>query len=123
MTSPKRSPIKVTLHVTFEKDVKREVFVAHCLEFDLVTVAKTMRDVEKKMLLLLQVHLEHALEEQLNPFNPAPDRYWEKIHSAEYINSKKEVMIPLRTKKSKIPLSAKKPTPHITYTAQPLCFA
>lgn len=77
---------EIRLDILIKKE--EDYFLAHCLQFDLVTTANTLKDVRKDIIDLCRAHIEYAHEydnlEYL--FSPAPKEVW-----AEYLAmSKKE---------------------------------
>lgn len=71
----------LTITVTLEADYERGVFVAHCLDFNLVATAKTQEEVRQRMLALMMAHLNYAAKNDLDPVCRAPEKYWDKIKS------------------------------------------
>ena len=77
---------EIMLDILIKKE--QEHFLAHCLQFDLVTTADTLEEVREDILNLCRAHIEfsqvHDNLEYL--FSPAPKEAW-----AEYLaTSKKE---------------------------------
>jgi hypothetical protein len=73
------------LNITIDMDNERGgMYVAHCLEFDIVVTAKTLHEVKNKMRSLLVTHLEYALENNINPSSSTPQAYWDKIMIGKY---------------------------------------
>jgi len=78
--------VKIGLDILIKKE--EDYFLAHCLQFDIVATADTLKDVRKDIIDLCRAHIEYAHEndnlEYL--FSPAPKEVW-----AEYLAmSKKE---------------------------------
>jgi predicted RNase H-like HicB family nuclease len=77
---------KIRLDILIKKE--ENYFLAHCLQFDIVTTADTLKDVRKDIIDLCRAHIEyaHAHDNLEYLFSPAPKEVW-----AEYLAmSKKE---------------------------------
>ena len=90
-----KNPIKFLLHVTIEKDTEKSVYVAHCLEFDLVTTAKTESLAVERIEKLLVGHIMYGLQENLDPYSRAPKHYWDKLRDGKVVvkNKKEETIL------------------------------
>ena len=87
------------LNVTIDVDTQHGgMYVAHCLEFDLVVTANTIQEVKNKMRALLITHLEYASDNSLDPSSSAPQMYWDKIMIGKYEPSG-SIEISFRTRK------------------------
>jgi len=72
---PRSEKFKLTLHIIINpKD--DGLFVAHCLDFDLITTGSTEAEVSAKMKTVLLDHIRYALKNSLNPFQSAPQKHW-----------------------------------------------
>jgi hypothetical protein len=81
--------------VAFKKD---GMWIAHCLEYSLVSYAETLEDLPKELLLQVLVQIKTDLEagrEPFHGFNRAPQRYWDLFEAAQASSTS-----PLRPKKS-----------------------
>jgi predicted RNase H-like HicB family nuclease len=77
---------EIRLDILIKKE--EDYFLAHCLQFDIVTTADTLKEVRKDIIDLCRAHIEYAHEyDNLDYlFSPAPKEAW-----AEYLAmSKKE---------------------------------
>ncbi len=93
------SNVATDLNITIDVDRKhRGLYVAHCLEFDLVITAKTIHEVKNKMRALLITHLEYAVDNNSSPALSAPQEYWDKIMIGKYDQSG-SIEISLRARK------------------------
>ena len=80
----KKAEIRLDILIKKEEDF----FLAHCLQFDIVTTADTLEEVRKDIIDLCRAHIEFSYEhDNLDYlFSPAPKEVW-----AEYLAmSKKE---------------------------------
>ena len=76
------------VRVVIEKE--DTLYIAHCLDFDLVTQAKSFKGAKEMMIDAIYEYLTYAVENNLQEqvFRPAPSEYWAKIPLA----SKEEVI-------------------------------
>ena len=59
------------------------LYVAHCLEFDLVAQGNTSEEAHNNLADLIKSHIEFAIEkdmEEKSIFHPAPQEYWDTFH-------------------------------------------
>ena len=79
-----------TVRVIIEKE--GNLYIAHCLEFDLVTQAKTLKGAKEMIIDAIYEYLSYAVKNNLQEqvFRPAPSEYWAKIPRA----SKEETISP-----------------------------
>lgn len=77
--------INISAHVIIEKE--DDLYTAHCLEFDIVTEAKTIKDVKNNIIEAIINHVTFCLayDNVDKIMNPAPKEYWDKF----YFKSKK----------------------------------
>lgn len=70
------------LHVLIHEE--NGVWVAHCLEMDIVTAHKEQSTVENDIIDLIRAQIESAIEHgnMENIFKPAPSEDWAKLYSA-----------------------------------------
>jgi len=57
-----------------------DLFIAHCLEFDLVSQGATLEEARKNLADLIFSHVQFAAEKDIEDkslFHPAPSKYWE----------------------------------------------
>ncbi len=60
-----------------------DIFIAHCLEFDLVTQGDTREEARANLADLIKTHIQFAIEKDVEDkalFHPAPHKYWEILH-------------------------------------------
>lgn len=58
-------------------------FTAHCLNLDVVADDETVEGAVLKLLELIEVKLDAAEEFQADPFDRAPEKYWEMLGRAQ----------------------------------------
>lgn len=80
-TPPKSSGM--TFNVLIGK--KEKVYVAHCLELDIVTTSTRIKDVKKEMgeLIIAQVDYAFSNDNLENLFRPAPANVWKTFYNCE----------------------------------------
>jgi hypothetical protein len=81
--------------VAFQKD---GMWIAHCLEFSLVSYAETLEALPEELLLQVMAQVETDIEAGREPFHGfkrAPQRYWDLFEAAQAIST-----VPIRPKKS-----------------------
>lgn len=68
-------------NVTVIIEKKDNLYIAHCLEFDLVTQAKILKESKEMIVDAIYEYLTYAVEHNLQGqvFRPAPSEYWTKI--------------------------------------------
>jgi hypothetical protein len=67
------------LHYLFKTN-KREKFIAHCLNFDIVTSADTREEAERRLDMLMKSYLENLLRGGgiCGTNEPAPQKFWDE---------------------------------------------
>ena len=67
------------LHILLEKE--KDKFIAHCLEFDIVTEGSSLEDAEESIIDAINEYITYAIENNLlnQIYRPAPKEIWEKI--------------------------------------------
>jgi len=61
-----------------------DVFIAHCLEFDLVAQGDTIEEAKTNLADLIKTHIDFSVEKDIEDkslFKPAPQKYWEILHN------------------------------------------
>jgi len=90
-----------------------DLFVAHCLQLDLVTTATTVHQACINMEDVIKAHITYALNNNnlKNIFKPAPPEIWQLMSNADVIDGKpiQELSFPSL------------PPPHLIYQIQRLC--
>lgn len=86
-------PTQMTLNVLLYKD--GDLFVAHSLEFDIVTSAVSEYQARIDILDLVKAHITYALENDNleHLYKPAPPEFWNMLATAkaiDLINNEKE---------------------------------
>lgn len=77
---------EIRLDILIKKE--EDYYLAHCLQFDLITTADSLNQVKKDIINLIRAHIEYSYEyDNLDHlFSPAPKEVW-----AEYLEmSRKE---------------------------------
>ncbi len=63
-----------------------DIFIAHCLEFDLVAEGSTQEEARTNLADLIKTHIQFAIEKDVEDkalFHPAPSKYWEILHHVQ----------------------------------------
>ena len=60
-------------------------FTAHCLNMDLLADADTLEEAVSRLLETIEVQLDAAEEHAADPFNRAPERYWQMLGQSKEI--------------------------------------
>jgi len=70
---------EIRLDILIKKE--EDFFLAHCLQFDIVTTADTLEEVRKDIIDLCRAHIEFSYEhDNLDYlFSPAPKEVWAAI--------------------------------------------
>jgi len=79
MSREKRGRPKINFNILIEKD--EGLWVAHCLELDIVATSPNMREVTRDIRDLIRVQVESAFTNNNldHLFRPAPKEVWEKL--------------------------------------------
>ena len=77
--------IQVRNMVLFYPDPGSKQWVAHCLDFDLVGMGRTLRDAFTELVGTIEVYVQEsvALGEDVPLISPAPTRFWTAAKKAE----------------------------------------
>jgi len=82
----------------FQVVIKKEegLWVAHCLELDIVAANKNLASVKKEIGDLITAQVSYAFENDNveNLYRPAPAEVWEKLYGCKMRLTKKRLMIP-----------------------------
>ena len=75
--------IELSIHVLGYRE--GDLYVAHCLEFDIVSDGKTKEEASQNCIECVQYHIEFCIEKGSleNATNPAPREYWQMFYSKE----------------------------------------
>lgn len=60
-----------------------DIFIAHCLEFDLVAEGNTREEARTNLADLIKTHIQFSIEKNVEDkalFHPAPPNYWDIFH-------------------------------------------
>ncbi len=111
----------IVLNVLIYKDEEQNIYIAHCLEMDLVATADSREQVEKDIIDIIQAHITYAFESNNleNMYSPAPPEIWRRYyeHSAQIRANTNRIIHKSRNKNIFIP-------PKITANfSEDLCFA
>lgn len=123
MKAKKTKDISIAINILIKKD--NSMYVAHCLELDIVAVAKTPDDAQRDIISLVCAQIGYAFSNNNldNLFHPAPPETWAEFFSCKEQMERKyklESFFQKKNKKQKIIL----PPWLITKTCQPeLCHA
>jgi len=81
---PARRRFSLPATVTFIFSKHGEKVVAHALDFDLVAVADTHQEAERKIRLAVKTYVEYGLSKNWTDeiIFPAPDEYWDELGHA-----------------------------------------
>ena len=73
--------LEPTIHVNILVERQGELYVAHCLEIDIVATGETPAAASRDLLDLVRAQLEYALanDNMDNFFRPAPPEVWAKL--------------------------------------------
>lgn len=79
--------------MTFNILAKKEedLWIAHCLELDIVSTAKTLRTVKKEILDLIITQIDYAFSNDNleNLYHPAPAEIWKEFYACKESIEKK----------------------------------
>ncbi len=104
-----KKTIAMTVNVLLKKEDK--VWLAHCLELDIVASSTRIKDVKKEMGQLIGAQVDYAFSNDNlnNLYHPAPPEVWKEFYSCigkvkEKEEVKKQIKIPMDfAKPNKIP--------------------
>ena len=104
MGNGERSKGVMTLHILIKLDDEEKVWLAHCLELDIVATAPTFDDAKKDILSLMEAQISYAFSNDNvdNLFHSAPGSAWEEFYEClagpeeiipiqKYINENEDV--------------------------------
>ena len=103
--------------------VENDIFVAHCLELDLVATATSDDDAEKNIIDIILTHVTYAFETNNleNMYSPAPPEIWRRYFEQKAeAKSNRNRIIPTKKKKNK---NIFIPPAVITNISEDFCFA
>ena len=62
---------------------KKNAFVAHCLELDVIGQGKSIEAAVSELLEVIEVQIRSSKTQNVEPFFPAPKEIWEKYQKAK----------------------------------------
>jgi predicted RNase H-like HicB family nuclease len=76
----KKLNINKNLHILIIEDKDKNIFLAHCLDMDIVSQGKTPKEALSELKELIQLQIEYCLENDMldNLFRPASKEYWDR---------------------------------------------
>ena len=79
----------ITLNVLIKKE--DDVFIAHCLELDIVATANTSNQAQKEIVSLIDAQVSYAFENNNleNLYHPAPPEVWKEFFACKESIEKK----------------------------------
>ncbi|MGH7800127.1 MAG: hypothetical protein ACREOW_05785 [Thermodesulfobacteriota bacterium] len=100
-TASRRAISKLVLHLDVVCYKEGNLFIAHCLQLDLVTAAKTTEQAFYDMENIIKTHIAYAIENDNleNLFKPAPLEIWRLFPKATVLDDES----PRRLKFPKMP--------------------
>lgn len=105
--TPKNSDIGKEKSITFHCLIKKEedLFIAHCLELDIVATATTIKEAQEDMtdLIIAQVRYAFIHDNVDNLFKAAPAKVWKEFYECD---PGKEIVKSTKPKSEKAPLNA-----------------
>ena len=72
-----------------------DLYIAHCLEFDLVAQGNSQEEAHNNLADLIKSHIQFAVEKDIEGkslFRPAPQEYWETFHRTKSEIAKNELI-------------------------------
>ena len=96
----------ITFNIFIKKD--EEVFIAHCLELDIVATASTLEQVKDDIISLIKAQVEFAFSnDNLDRlFHPAPKEVWKEYYLCEDSEVETQKIETKKRRKKQIDLSA-----------------
>lgn len=85
MSKRKNTIISVLkLNIVIKKD--KDLYIAHCLDYDIVDQGDTEKEAMKNMLSLLSFYYEYCYDKKIEVNNLAPKKYWKEVY--EFLENK-----------------------------------
>ena len=84
--------VGMTFNILIRED--EEIYIAHCLELDVVTSSPTLEIVEADIMSLITAQIEYAFENNNldNLFHPAPPEVWKEYFSCSKAEEKEYIL-------------------------------
>ena len=81
----KKLNIDKNLHILIVEDKEKNIFLAHCLDMDVVAQGKTTSEAISELKEAIITQMEHCLENDMldNLFRPAPKNYWDMFYRSQ----------------------------------------
>lgn len=81
----KKMGIDKNLHILMVEDKNKHIFLAHCLDMDIVSQGKTQKEAISELIDLIQTQMEYCLENNMldTIFRPAPKEYWDMYYRSQ----------------------------------------
>ena len=88
-----KKPISESVHILVH--LEDGVWIAHCLEFDLLADGKDPKSALTRLLGVIETHINYIYENGLidELYQPAPVEYWRKLARAQFAG---EIKVPAR---------------------------
>lgn len=79
----KRNGVSIKFNILIKKE--DDIYVAHCLELDIVATADNLDQVKDDIISLIDAQISYAFgnDNLANLFRPAPSEVWEEFYSCE----------------------------------------
>jgi len=93
-----RSTVAMTVNVLIKKE--DDVYIAHCLELDIVTTGNTSAQVEKDIVALINAQVSYAFSNNNleNLYHPAPPEVWKEFFACKEQKEKRHRIKPPNNK-------------------------
>ena len=85
----KSNEISIAVNILIKEE--DGMFVAHCLELDIVAVAKTLDQVQEEIISLIRAQIDYAFSNNNldNLYHPAPKEVWAELKKCKELQEKK----------------------------------
>lgn len=81
----------IALNILVYEDKNEDVWLAHCLELDLVEDGENKLDATLFLLRTIVAQIRECSKDNVPFIHPAPKEYWEKLHLAKPFSLLKEL--------------------------------
>ncbi len=81
----KKSDLEKNFHILIIEDKNKNIFLAHCLDMDIVSQGKTKKETITNLVELIQTQMQYCIENDMldNLFRPAPKEYWDMFYRSQ----------------------------------------
>lgn len=97
----------MSFNILIYKDEEYNIYVAHCLELDLVATSNKLKTVQHDILDIIKTHVTHAFENDnvQNMYQSAPKEIWERYYRCNETHQPvvSSLQTPAKSKKFFIP--------------------